>query len=90
MSAVDIPEAAMDAAWRTFSHSYDTHDHDCSTALADAITAVFVGASPNCEQLRLGELIRKGVRRHNGGRAAIRLLAAHGGPDFSGDQDGIS
>ena len=62
-----------------------TGTHDVSR-----LVHLFVGASPNCEQLRLGELIRKGVRRHNGGRAAIRLLAAHGGPDFSGDQDGIS
>lgn len=40
------------------------------------------GASPNCEQRRLYGQIVAAVRRHNGGRAALKLLAAHGGPDL--------
>lgn len=38
--------------------------------------------SGNCEQVSLGHAVLRQVRRHNGGRAALQLLAAHGGPDF--------
>lgn len=34
------------------------------------------------EHMDVSEKIRKQVRRHNGGRAALQLLAAHGGPDL--------
>jgi hypothetical protein len=40
----------------------------------------------NCEQLDLGSKVLRQVRRHNGGRAALQLLAAHGGPDFLYDE----
>jgi hypothetical protein len=60
-----------------------TGTHDVSR-----LVNLFVGASPNVEQMELGNLIRKRVRRHNGGKAAIALLAAHGGPDFSRDMQG--
>lgn len=36
----------------------------------------------NCEQVDLSNEVLRQVRRHNGGRAALRLLAAHGGPDL--------
>lgn len=42
----------------------------------------------NCEQLDLGDKVLRQVRRHNGGRAALQLLAAHGGTDFLFDQVG--
>lgn len=35
------------------------------------------------EQLKTGRKLLKQVRRHNGGRAALELLARHGGPDFT-------
>jgi hypothetical protein len=38
--------------------------------------------SGNGEQARLGQAVLRQVRRHNGGRAALQLLAAHGGPDL--------
>lgn len=37
----------------------------------------------NCEQLGIGDRMLRQVRRHNGGRAALKLLASHGGPDFT-------
>ncbi|MEU4399740.1 hypothetical protein [Micromonospora orduensis] len=36
----------------------------------------------NCEQVDLSNKVLRQVRRHNGGRAALQLLAAHGGPDL--------
>jgi hypothetical protein len=41
----------------------------------------------NCEQIDLGDTVLRQVRRHNGGRAALQLLAAHGGPDFLRDDE---
>lgn len=42
-----------------------------------------------CEHMGLSEKILRQVKRHNGGRAALKLLAAHGGPDFLDEpQDG--
>ena len=38
--------------------------------------------SGNCEQLDLARQVTRQVRRHNGGRAALSLLKAHGGPDL--------
>lgn len=43
------------------------------------------GASPNVEHSRLGDAVLSQVKRHNAGRAALRLLADHGGPDFAED-----
>ena len=43
------------------------------------------GGPTVCELLMVGERIRKQVRRHNGGRAALALLKAHGGADFTGE-----
>ena len=55
-----------------------TGTHDVSR-----LVHLLTGASPNCEHLRLGKAVLQQVRRHNAGRAALRLLAAHGGPDFT-------
>lgn len=38
-----------------------------------------------CEHVSLSQKLLKQVRRHNGGRAALALLTAHGGPDFLND-----
>lgn len=37
------------------------------------------------EQMLAGERLRRQIRRHNGGRAALELLKAHGGTDFTGE-----
>ncbi|MEV0382320.1 hypothetical protein [Nonomuraea sp. NPDC050643] len=36
-----------------------------------------------CEHVGVSEEILRQVKRHSGGKAALRLLAAHGGPDLS-------
>lgn len=41
------------------------------------------GAPPVVEQLRVGQRVVRQVKRHSSGRAALRLLAEHGGPDFN-------
>jgi hypothetical protein len=41
------------------------------------------GASPNCEQIGLAAAVLRQLRRHNAGRAALRLLRDHGGTDFT-------
>jgi hypothetical protein len=41
------------------------------------------GSVPVLEQMDIGRQIMRQVRRHNGGAAALRLLKAHGGPDFT-------
>lgn len=51
--------------------------HDVSRAIN-----LLSGASPNIEHLKVGARVRDQIRRHAGGRAAMRLLAAHGGPNF--------
>lgn len=40
------------------------------------------GRVPTVEIMQAGEKILRQVKRHNGGRAALRLLREHGGPDF--------
>lgn len=35
-----------------------------------------------CEHNGLSDQIRRQVNRHNGGRAALKLLHLHGGPDL--------
>ncbi|TCO57181.1 hypothetical protein [Actinocrispum wychmicini] len=44
---------------------------------------LFAGAPVTVEQLQVGKRLRKQVRMHSFGRAALRLLADHGGPDFT-------
>lgn len=36
-----------------------------------------------CEHVGVSEQILRQVKRHEGGRAALKLLAAHGGPDLT-------
>ena len=55
-----------------------TGNHDVSR-----LVNLFAGGQPVIEQLEVGEQIRRQVKRHNGGRAALELLRAHGGPDFT-------
>ena len=38
--------------------------------------------SGRCEDHALADALIAAYKRHNGGRAALRLLAAHGGPDL--------
>jgi len=55
-----------------------TGTHDVSR-----LVNLLAGASPTCEQISLGRTVLRQVRRHNAGRAALRLLRDHGGPDFT-------
>ena len=57
-----------------------TGTHDVSR-----LVNLLTGATPNTEQLGLGHQIKRQVRRHNAGRAALALLRRHGGPDFTED-----
>ncbi len=36
-----------------------------------------------CEHITVAQRLVQQIRRHNAGRAALKLLAAHGGPDFT-------
>jgi hypothetical protein len=56
-----------------------------ATGTHDVSRLVNLLTSGNCEQVSLGTTVLRQVRRHNGGRAALQLLAAHGGPDFLHD-----
>lgn len=57
------------------------------TGTHDVSRMVQLLKSGNCEQVHLGDQVLRQVRRHNGGRAALQLLAAHGGPDFLYDDE---
>lgn len=58
-----------------------------ATGTHDVSRLVNLLQSGNCEQVDLGATVLRQVRRHNGGRAALQLLAAHGGPDFLHDDE---
>lgn len=72
--------------------SYETRAYDnkhgdpvvvlVATGTHDVSRLVALLQSGNCEQVDLGDQVLRQVRRHNGGRAALQLLAAHGGPDL--------
>ncbi|WP_328465468.1 hypothetical protein OHA21_43665 [Actinoplanes sp. NBC_00393] len=72
--------------------SYETRAYDnkhgnpvvvlVATGTHDVSRLVALLKSGNCEQVDLGAKVLRQVRNHNGGRAALQLLAAHGGPDF--------
>ncbi len=47
------------------------------------LAGLFCGAQVLVEQLQTGEAMRRQARRHASGRAALELLKAHGGPDFT-------
>lgn len=74
------------------SRAYDNEHGDpvvvlVATGTHDVSRLVQLFNSGNCEQVDLADTMLKQVRRHNGGRAALQLLAAHGGPDFLYDDD---
>jgi hypothetical protein len=56
-----------------------------TTGTYDVSRLVGLLSSGRCEDKDTAERVRQGVRRHNGGRAALRLLRDHGGPDFTSD-----
>lgn len=57
-----------------------TGTHDVSRLIG-----LLAGGSPLIEHIDLGRQVLAQVRRHNAGREALRLLADHGGPDFTAD-----
>lgn len=54
-----------------------TGTHDVSRLMH-----LLAGGQPTIEQSRLAQHVLGQVRRGNAGRAALRLLAEHGGPDL--------
>ena len=54
-----------------------------TTGTFDVSRLVHLFAGGRCEDSHTAQRITDGVRRHNGGRAALKLLAAHGGPVLS-------
>ena len=58
-----------------------------ATGTHDVSRLVNLLNSGNCEQVSLAATVLRQVRRHNGGRAALQMLAAHGGPDFLHDDE---
>lgn len=74
------------------SRAYDNEHGDPVVVLVvtgthDVSRLVQLLKSGNCEQVDLSDQVLGQVRRHNGGRAALQLLAAHGGPDFLYDDE---
>jgi hypothetical protein len=77
--------------------SYETRAYDnehgdpvvvlVATGTHDVSRLVNLLHSGNCEQADMATRVLRQVRRHNGGRAALQLLAAHGGPDFLHDDE---
>jgi hypothetical protein len=69
------------------TRAYDNEHGDpvvvlVATGTHDVSRLVNLLKSGNCEQVGLASSVLRQVRRHNGGRAALQLLAAHDGPDF--------
>lgn len=59
--------------------------HDVSRLIG-----LLASGQPLIEQQKLAKYILRQVRRHNAGRAALELLAKHGGPDFTeGPDEGL-
>lgn len=72
------------------SRAYDNEHGDPVVALVatgthdvSRLVNLLNGATPNSEQRELAATVLRQVRRHNAGRAALRLLRDHGGPDFT-------
>lgn len=75
--------------------SYETRAYDDDHGIPVAVIVVtgthdvgrmislFGGSPITVEQQRTGRKLLKQVRAHSGGRAALQLLARHGGPDFT-------
>ncbi len=76
----------MSFASRTYDNEYGepvvvlvvTGTHDVSRL-------VNLLAGGNCEHGDLARRVLRSIKRHNGGRSALALLARHGGPDFTND-----
>lgn len=56
-----------------------------TTGTYDVSRLVGLHAGGRCEDHDLAQRVVQAVRRHNGGRAALKLLRDHGGPDFAQD-----
>ena len=70
------------------TRAYDDHHGDpvavmVVTGNLHVSRLVALLARGNCEQVAHGDRLNRQLRRHNGGRAALALLKAHGGPDFT-------
>jgi hypothetical protein len=73
--------------------SYETRAYDndagdpvvvlVATGTHDVSRLVHLLAGGNCEQGTLARKVLGQIRRRNGGRAALTLLARHGGADFT-------
>lgn len=59
-----------------------TGTHDVSR-----LAGLFRSGNPTVEQCKMGEQLTRQLARRNRGRAALRLLAEHGGPDLLAGQD---
>jgi hypothetical protein len=69
------------------TRAYDNEHGDpvivlVATGTHDVSRLMLLLSNGNCEQVDLAYHVLRQVRRHNGGRAALQLLAAHGGPDL--------
>lgn len=53
-----------------------------ATGTHDVSRLMLLLSNGNSEQCALAYHLLRQVRRHNGGRAALKLLAEHGGPDL--------
>ncbi len=52
------------------------------TGSHDVSRLMYMLACGNCEEVGLAQFLRRQVLRSNGGRAALKLLRDHGGPDL--------
>ncbi len=72
--------------------SYETYAYDnehgdpvailVATGTYDVSRVVALLHSGRCEEVALAGQLRRQIARHNGGRAALRVLELHGGPNL--------
>jgi hypothetical protein len=77
------------------SRAYDKHNNDgfppdpvlvlVATGTHDVSRLLNALARGNSEQIQVARDLGRKLRRHSGGRAALSLLKAHGGVDFTED-----
>jgi hypothetical protein len=70
------------------TRAYDNEHGDpvvvmVTTGTFDVSRLINLLASGRCEDHATAEQVRRQVRAHSGGRAALALLRDHGGPDFT-------
>jgi len=82
--------------------SYETRAYDDDHGIPVAVIVVtgthdvsrmintLSGSPAVIEQLQAGRKLLAQIRNHNGGRAALQLLARHGGPDFTPENTTIA